>query len=193
MRTEFVNSWEGDVELIEDISNLWAYTGSGDGVGDASGWTNTISYYILQADPSSLWTAVDTLNTGVGDRDYFEENYITDGESISDSLDSLDQNLKDVADLVTSGDCEKYIEETGGGISKNTLHLLPYSITYTPFSTTGSEGKNMDVYVEGQLLAADTGAAGANADRDYGETTTSGITFRFNVKSNSNITYVIRS
>ena len=28
LRTDFINSWEGDVELIEDISNLWAFTGA---------------------------------------------------------------------------------------------------------------------------------------------------------------------
>lgn len=192
LRTDFVNSWEGDVELIEDISNLWSYTGSGDGVSSTAGWTDTIAHYILQADPTSLWTAVDTLNTEVGDRDYFEQNYITNGEDIADSLDKLDQELKNVSDLIVSGSI-KYIEETVGGIAKNTVHPLPYSIAYTPDSTAGQEGKNMDVYVEGQLLAADTGANGANADRDYGETTTSGITFRFNVKLHSNITYIVRA
>jgi hypothetical protein len=192
LRTDFVNSWEGDIELIDDISNLWSYTGSGDNIDDASGWTNTAAYYALQADPTSLWTAIDTLNNEIGDRDYFEHNYITNGEDITDSLDKLDQELKDVADSVVSAS-EKYIEETVGGITKNTVHPLPYSITYTPYSTAGREGRYMDVYVEGQLLAADTGANGANADRDYGETTTSGITFRFNVRPNNNITYIVRA
>ena len=50
----------------------------------------------------------------------------------------------------------------------------------------------MDVFVDGQLLAADTGAAGVNADRDYGETTASGVTFRFDVQVGRNITYMIR-
>jgi hypothetical protein len=191
LRTDFVNSWEGDVELVEDISNLWSYTGSGDNIDDASGWTDTIAHYVLQADPTSLWTAIDILNTEIGDRDYFEQNYIISGEDIADSLDKLDQELKDVADSIVSAS-EKYIEETVGNIPKNTVHPLPYSLTYTPYSVTGREGRYMDVYVEGQLLAADTGANGANADRDYGETTTSGITFRFNVKSHSNIIYVVR-
>jgi hypothetical protein len=51
----------------------------------------------------------------------------------------------------------------------------------------------MDVYVDGQLLAADTGVNGANADRDYGETSTSGITFRFNIPQGRNVTYFVRA
>jgi len=192
LRTDFVDSWEGDVELIEDIVNLWSYTGSGDNVDDASGWTNTAAYYALQSDPNNLWAAIDLLNDEIGDRDYLEENYISSGEDIADSLDKLDQNLKDVADSIVCSP-QKYIEQISGIIPKNVLHPLPYSISYTPFSTVGQEGNNMDVYVDGQLLAADTGVAGVNADRDYGEITTSGITFRFNVRSNSNVTYIVRA
>jgi len=192
LRTDFVDSWEGDVELIEDIVNLWSYTGSGDNVDDASGWTNTAAYYALQSDPNNLWAAIDLLNDEIGDRDYLEENYISSGEDIADSLDKLDQNLKDVADSIVCSP-QKYIEQISGIIPKNVLHPLPYSISYIPFSTVGQEGNNMDVYVDGQLLAADTGVAGVNADRDYGETTTSGITFRFNVRSDSNVTYIVRA
>jgi hypothetical protein len=192
MRTDFVSSWEGDVELIDDISNLWGFTGASDDDDDASGWTKTTAYYVLQSDPTDLWAAIDLLNREIGDRDYLEGNYISSGEDIADSLDKLDQGLQDVADSIIAT-AQKYIEETVAGITKNTVHSLPYSITYTPSITAGQEGKNMDVYVEGQLLAADTGALGANADRDYGETTTSGITFRFNVKPNSNITYIVRA
>jgi len=42
------------------------------------------------------------------------------------------------------------------------------------------------------LLAADTGAAGVNADRDYAETSTTSITFRFNIQPGRNITYVVK-
>jgi hypothetical protein len=100
--------------------------------------------------------------------------------------------LQVVEDSVAAGVGEKYVESVAALISANVEHPLPYSISYTPDSTAGREGKNMDVFVDGQLLAADTGAAGANADRDYGETTTSGITFRFNIQADRNITYVVR-
>lgn len=192
MRTDFVNSWEGDVELAEDISNLWSFTGASDGDTSPQPWNNTGNYYMLSSDPSDLKSAVDLINDGVGDRTYTEANYVTDGEAITSSLDILDQELQDLADSISAASGDKYVESVSGAISAGSLHSLPYGISYTPDATAGQEGKNMDVYVDGQLLAADTGANGANADRDYGETTASGITFRFNIQVGRNITYIVR-
>jgi len=192
MRTDFVNSWEGDVELAEDISNLWSFTGASDSDTSPQPWNNTTNYYLLSSDPSDLKSAIDLINDGVGDRNYTEDNYIVDGESITSSLDTLDQELKDLADSIAAASGDKYVESVSGAITAGSVHALPYAITYTPESTAGQEGKNMDVYVDGQLLAADTGANGANADRDYGETTASGITFRFNIQVGRNITYIVR-
>ena len=192
MRTDFISSWEGDVELSEDISNLWSFTGASDGDTSPQPWTNTTSNYLLASDPTDLKTAIDLINDGVGDMSFTEDNYLTDGSSVTAALDTLDQQLKDIEESVSASSGEKYIESVSVAISANVEHSLPYSITYTPNSTAGQEGKNMDVYVDGQLLAADTGAAGTNADRDYGETTASGITFRFNIQTGRNITYVVR-
>ena len=97
-----------------------------------------------------------------------------------------------LANSVDAGIGEKYVESVSSAVTKNTEHSLPNSITYTPDDTSGQEGSNMDVYVDGQLLAADTGSNGANADRDYGETSVSGITFRFDVPSGVNLTYFVR-
>ncbi len=79
------------------------------------------------------------------------------------------------------------------------MHYWPaeWGLTYTPNSTAGQEGSNVDVYVDGQLLAADTGNGGANADRDYAEeagptTTASGFMFRFTIQAGRNITYMVR-
>jgi hypothetical protein len=189
LRTDFISSWEGDIELIEDISNLWSFTGASDGDSDPRPWNNATGNYMLSGDPSTLKSAIDALNDGIGDATYTEQNYITDGEDIVTSLDELDMAIHDLE----AGTADKYVEETSNPISANTLHSLPYSIVYTPSSTAGREGQNMDVFVDGQLLAADTGANGANADRDYGETTTSGITFRFTIPANRNITYIVRA
>ncbi len=193
LRTDFISSWEGDVELIEDINNMWGYTGASNNVSSTEGtWSNTTASYLLQSDPSSLKTAIDLINNGVGSRLYAEGNYITDGSTITAALDALDQELKDISDSIAAGVGEKYIESVGTAIVKNVPHTLPYSITYTPEDTAGREGMNMDVYVDGQLLAADTGLNGANADRDYAETSTTSITFRFVIQTGRNITYVVR-
>jgi len=266
LRTDFVSSWEGDIELIEDITNLWSFTGSSDNTTTPT-WTNTTNYYLLDANPNDLTEAINDVNDGVGNRDY-TSTYLSDGQTITASLNALglgiesndsdistlqgvDSSLQsqittnasniasntsaisandaDISDLeaatgtstglaglvysstnyVTNGTSleaaigaldaaiggtagVKYIETTSSEITANVEHALPYSITYTPDSTAGQEGNNMDVYLSGQLLAADTGAAGVNADRDYGETTTSGITFRFTIPAGRNITYVVR-
>jgi len=192
-RTDFVSSWEGDIEIVEDILHLWSYTGASDGVSSTAGsWTNTTGNYPLSGNPSNLQSAIDAINTAAGDRSYTENNYIVDGEGLATSIDKLDMEIKDLMDAISTGASTKYIEEVASDITAGTEHALPSSLTYTPDSTSGQEGKNMDVYVGGQLLAADTGAAGVNADRDYGETSTSGITFRFNVQAGRNITYMIR-
>lgn len=193
LRTDFVSSWEGDIELVEDIQHLWSYTGSSNNTDSTAGtWNNTTASYLLQSDPSSLKSAIDAINDGVGNRLFAENNYISDGSSITSALDTLDQELKDVADSIDSGVGEKYVESVSTSITKNTPYTLPYSLTYTPEATAGREGKNMDIFVDGQLLAADTGSNGANADRDYGETSSTQITFRFDIQAGRNITYIVR-
>lgn len=193
LRTDFISSWEGDVELIEDINNMWSYTGASNNLDSTTGtWSNTSASYLLQSDPSSLKTAIDLINDGVGSRLFAEENYISSGATITAALDALDQEIKDLSDSIASGVGEKYIESVGTAITKNVAHTLPYSITYTPEDTAGREGMNMDVFVDGQLLAADTGVNGVNADRDYAEASSTSVTFRFGIQVGRNITYVIR-
>jgi hypothetical protein len=193
LRTDFISSWEGDIELIEDIQNLWGYTGSANNVDGTTGsWNNATASYLLQADPSNLKSAIDAINDGVGARLFTEQNYITNGDSISSALNSLDQEMKDLSDAMAAGIGDKYVESVDTIISKNTAHTLPYSITYTPEDSAGREGKNMDVFIDGQLLAADTGLNGANADRDYGESSGTTVTFRFDIQAGRNITYIVR-
>ena len=192
LRTDFISSWEGDIELIEDISNLWSYTGASNDDGNPQPWNNTSASYIFSdagaSGPSSLKSALDYLNDGIGDRVYLEQNYITNGESIADSLDLLDQEIADLT--AQSGD--KYVEETSSSISKNVPHTLPSSITYTPNATAGKEGSNLDIYVGGQLLSASTGTNGADSNRDYNETSSTTVTFMFNIQAGRNVTYVVR-
>jgi len=191
-RTDFINSWEGDVELMEDIYNLWGYTGATDGDGSPLPWDNDSASYILSSNPSDLKSAIDALNDGIGNRLYTDDNYIADGQTITASLDAIDQELKTLNDSITASSADKYVETVSSAISKNTEHTLPGSISYTPDSTSGAEGKNMDVYVDGQLIAASTGTNGANGDRDYSETSTTSVTFMFDIQAGRNITYVIR-
>ena len=190
LRTDFVNSWEGDVELIEDIYNLWQFTGAGDGITDPT-WTNTTAYYLLDGNPTDLETAINDINDGVGSRDYTEENYITDGESITSSLDALDMALWDLETTVSGITASnKYVYTTTGAISPETAITLPYTLSYTPYASDQQPGRNMDIYVDGQLLVADYNTLG---DNDYEETSSNQWTPHFAIRNNANITYVIRA
>jgi hypothetical protein len=216
-RTDFVSGFEGDVELIEDIENLWNFTGAGNDITDPT-WTNTTAYYLLDANPTDLEAAINDVNDGVGDRDYTVGNYypllsdgatvstsleelnlaigdrdytdslyLTDGESITASLDALNIQMATISGAALGP--EKYVETLSSAITKDTLHGLPYGITYVPNSSDSQPGQNMDVYVDGQLLAADFATLGNN---DYAETSASGITPHFTVRNGANITYVVR-
>lgn len=190
MRTDFVSSWEGDIELIEDINNLWSFTGAGNGV-IVPVWTNTTANYILGSE-TDLEAGINSINDEIGNRNYTQNYYITDGDIITDSLEDLDLALKVVDDQIDAGIGDKYVESVVSTITAGVQHPVPVAFAYTPDSTAGQEGSNMNVFVDGQLLAADTGTNGANADRDYGETSTSGVTFRFSIQVGRNITYVVK-
>jgi len=218
LRTDFVSSWEGDVELVEDISNLWSFTGAGDGV-TAPTWTNTTAYYLLDGNPSDLEAGIndindgvgnrdytdglvltdnqtitaslDLLNVAIGDRDYTEENYVTDGETITSSIDALDMALWDLETTVSgiASGGQKYVYTMTSATAPEASITLPYSLAYTPFASDQQPGKNMDIYVDGQLLAADYNTLG---DNDYEETGVNSWTPHFAIRNNANITYVIR-
>jgi hypothetical protein len=123
---------------------------------------------------------------------FTEDNYLTDGQSVAAALDALDIGLQDVSESITSHYTEtKYTWEADTNYAPNSSITVP--ATYTPDATSGQEGSNMDVYMDGQLLAASTGAAGVNADRDYAEVNGTTVQFHFNVRQGSNIIFVIRA
>lgn len=191
MRTDFVSSWEGGWELIEDINDLWSFTGALNNLTDPS-WDNTGNYYPLSLTDDTLEVSINAINDAIGDRSYEENNYIGDDDPITDSLEELDEAIKDLADYVDSSIGTKLVEEISGGITAGTFHALPESFVYTPTSTEGREGRKLDIFLDGQLLAASTGANGVNEDRDYAETAVSGITFHTDVHQESNVTYVVK-
>ncbi len=260
LRTSFVSSWQGDIELVDDIQNIWAFTGASDDDITATPWDNATGNYSLNGGPSNLKSAIDDLNDSVGDKtysstyltsgqdvsvslndlglaiegndgavasnstaittnagnisgntddisdlesavgsstglfgmDYTSTNYVTVDTSTIEAISQLDSSLYSVEQSLNASSASKYVESVATQIPKNTLHVLPYGLTYTPNSTAGREGDNMDIFVDGQLIAADTGVNGVNADRDYAEATTSGIIFRFKVQVGRNITYLVR-
>lgn len=68
--------------------------------------------YNAQTNIETNTSDISTLETNLGNRTYTEENYVTNEETITNSIDALDQNLKDVADNKQFGDV------TGGNYSE---------------------------------------------------------------------------
>lgn len=190
VRTTFVSSWEGDAALVEDLSDLWSYTGASNDAAYPS-WTTVTGTPLVDSSILSLKAAIDSINYGIGDRTWTTvSGYLSAGQTITDSLDALDQQLYSISQATDSGVVEVYVEVVASDITKGVAHDTP--TTYTPESTSGREGKNMDVFFNGQLLTPSTGLNGANYDRDYAETSTTQITFHFDVDAGSNITYKVR-
>jgi hypothetical protein len=189
-RTDFVGSFEGDAELIEDISNLWAFTGAVNHARTPS-WSSTGAGYAVISG-SSLVAALNQLNNVLGTTSYSGTHYIHANEDITESLSYLDAAVNTIAGQISSGVGEKYIENISSEISAGDEHVLPGSLSYTPAADVGQYGKNMDVFVDGQLLVASTGTNGEEEDMDYSETSTTSITFHRDVYAGSNITYIIK-
>jgi len=192
VRTTFVSSWEGDAEIVEDISNLWSYTGASDGESDPA-WTSISGSPIVTSAQTDIASAIDELNDEFGDRSWTNlDGALTAGQSITASLDALDMGIYDLSQSVSASVAELYVEVTASGTSKNTPYTLPYGITYTPDATVGQEGSNLDVFMDGQLLSASTGVNGLERDKDYAEVNSTQIMFHFDIYEGSNITYKVR-
>lgn len=189
-RTDFISSWEGDETIVQQIVDLWGYTGASNDESSPA-WTS-ISGSPLVTNESSIKDGIEALNSGLDDRVYTEENYITSGQSISLSLDVLDTSMYALSQTVADGVGEKYTVVLVSDLAAGTPYQLPVGVSYTPDSTPGQQGFNMDVYIDGQLLAASSGEAGVNADRDYSETSPTHVTFHMDLYQYSNITFVVR-
>ena len=191
LRTDFISSWEGDSAVVEDLSDLWSYTGASNNETDPN-WDVVGGFSIVDSSIKSLIDAIDAINTGIGNHIFTENNYITSGDSVSEALETLDLKFLEISESISDGVGEKYVVVVASDINANTAYQLPVGLTYTPNSIGGQVGSNMDVYLDGQLLSASTGTNGSNKDKDYSETSPTHITFSFDVYQYSNITFVIR-
>lgn len=192
-RRTLVSSIVGDAEQSEDIAEIRSALGLADGE-VAGGWdlTNTGNFFPfseLSLGTATMEDIVNKLNEEIGDRDYSAQNYITNGESISDSLDKLDVALSQ------AGIKTKIVERVAANIDKGATHTIPFAsgsdagiTTYK--QDTGHRGLYMDVYVAGKKLVPDSSAIAT--DGEYEETSTTQVTFRFKVNAGQIIEYVIK-
>ncbi|RLA38693.1 MAG: hypothetical protein DRR06_20345 [Gammaproteobacteria bacterium] len=191
-RRQFVSSVVGDAELAEDIAEIRDALGIGDG--DESGdWdlTNTGNYFPFSdlAADETMEDIVNVLNQEIGSRDYTAENYVNDGETITASIDALDQALANL-----TGVKSKIIERVSAAIPKGTAHTIPFAsgsdVGITTYKLdTGYRALYMNVYVAGKKLIPDSAAA--TTDGEYDETSNTQVTFRFGVGVGQIIEYDI--
>lgn len=113
--------------------------------------------------------------------DYSSNVYVNDGDSLTTAIGKLDA-------AITGVDIVKVGEAITSNINDGVVHQLPGGNSYTPDATY--TGKNMDVYINGQLQTSDT--VSGSYDRDYLEADSTRVIFHKKVSKNSLITYTIR-
>ena len=109
----FRRKWGVSVYVYEDGANTGTYRlvkgHNSDNPQDNLNWVKDTGGE--ETDPVAM--------AAIGDRTYTEQNYITDGETISESLDSLDQSLK-----IIEACCSDDDDSSGGGYEpKNSIEV----------------------------------------------------------------------
>jgi hypothetical protein len=171
----------GDADLRQDIIDLQSTGGWLDGTTDLSGYlTNTGPNYIFNTLPGgagdTVVAALNALNLQVGTRTYSPLGVLTDGQSITASLQAL--NL-----AITAGTTTRYITRLAANANANTAITLPGGATYVPDGT--DNGKGLAVFWRGVLR--DPGTV-VNGD-DYAETSTTQITPYAKINKNDHINF----
>lgn len=171
---------------------MWSYTGASNNESSPA-WSDTSDYHPIVSGTESLLAGLNLLNTEIGSRAYSNDYYITSGESITNGLDDLDMSMNTLSQTVAGGVEDKYIVTVDQDYEADTAYTLPVGVSYTPSAASSQQGMNMDVYLDGQLLSASTGAGGVNEDKDYAETSPTTITFHFDIYQYSNLMFKVRT
>ncbi|MGC9315402.1 MAG: hypothetical protein ACP5G4_07215, partial [bacterium] len=123
------------------------------------------------------WVAVDA----VGNRTYTEDNYVTDGQTVTASIDALDQAVKDNEDAISTFSSNEIKDSDND--TRVTTENAPDE-DYIRFYTVGTEQGNIaptgdvwfdkDMYLGGGLHVQETGSDVMNIDGVTGQIWTSG-------------------
>lgn len=192
-RLHFKNGVLGDAELAMDMEEVRDALGLVDGEGSGDwDWTNTAAFYPLDGDPATAEQAINDINDAIGDRQYTEENVVTDGETITQSIDELDK-------AISAGSLKsKILERVSSLIFKGTNHTVPFNLgsgynggagvtTYKVDS--GNWGRYMDIFVGGAKIVPWNGTNPLTGQ--YKEINNTTVQFLFNVRRGQIIEYKI--
>lgn len=171
-----------DAQLSGEINNIFNQLGTTDGYNNLNGFlTNTSTFFpffYLDATPTVV-EALNILNQQIGNTT-FTGPYLTNGGTVTLNLQSLSDAIS------TSGVITRTIERVSSLITRNTAHTLPGGLTYVIDPT--NNGQFMWITVRGKMT--DPGPASGN--NDYSETSTSSVTFYYDIKAGDHINYLIK-
>jgi hypothetical protein len=171
-----------DAQLSAEIQNIFNQLGTTDGYNNLNGFlTNTSTFFPffnLDATPTVV-EALNVLNQQIGNTT-FTGPYLTNNGTVTLNLQALSDAIS------TSGVITRTIERVTTAITRNTAHTLPGGLTYVLDPT--NNGQFMFVTVRGKWT--DPGPASGN--NDYSETSTTSITFYYDIKAGDHINYLIK-
>ncbi|MCD6502447.1 hypothetical protein J7L01_07570, partial [bacterium] len=126
----------------------------------------------------------------IGNRTYTEENYVTDGQTVTASIDNLDMEIKDNADAISSLSVDN-IHDADNDTKVTTENAADED--YIRFFTDGSERGNIskignvwfdkELYLGGGLHIQESGSDVMNVDGTSGNVWTAGDLYFNNQKS----------
>lgn len=182
-RFPLVSGLVGDADLRQDIIDLQSTGGWADGTTDLSGYlTNTGANYAFFTLPGgagdTVVAALNALNLQIGSRTYSPLGVLTNGQSITASLQALNN-------AISSASVTRYITRLSVAAPANVAITLPGGATYTLDGT--NNGLNLWVWWRGILR--DPGTV-VNGD-DYAETSTTQITPYSSINKNDHINFFV--
>jgi len=176
-RRQWIGRVLGDAESHEDMQHLWSMLGVADGevAGDWD-WNNTTDFYAFKDDPDTAEDAFNALNDIIGNLTYDENNVVTDGETVTSSINELDKRAS--GGMVMTKII--YVVPVGTPIPKGTAWTIPFATGSDPSVSTykmdtGYRGLHMSVDLRGRDLVHDTSAV--LDDQQYEEVSNTQIRF----------------
>lgn len=182
-RFPFATGLVGDADLRQDIIDLQSTGGWADGTTNLSTYlTNTGANYVFFTLPGgagdTVVAALNALNLQIGSRTYSPLGVLTNGQSITASLQAL-------ANAISAGTVYRWITRLGALHPANTPLTLPGGQTYLLDGT--NNGKGLMVFWRGVLR--DPGTV-ANGD-EYAETSTTQVTPYANINKNDHVNFIV--
>jgi len=101
---------------------------------------------------------LEDLDATIGDRTYTEDNYVSDGETLTSSINTLDQQLKDIDDI--NADQSSAIDDLQTGVTGDSFQLNSDGIEEGGAITFGDSGSTLYGNIYGFYFTNNIGVEG---------------------------------